>query len=111
MKLPGGEHAIVAIVKLHDYCLNPLHPRGRHKARVFRSAPLTQADAELLREELLRAAREADVAVGDVDGYGERYTIDFGFALNVRRAVVGSTWIVRRGERFPRLTSCFVLLN
>lgn len=82
MKLPGGERAIVDIVKLHDYVLNPLHPRGhprgRHKARVFRSAlGLTQADAEFLREELLRAAREAAVAVGDVDEYGERYTHRF----------------------------------
>lgn len=98
------------IVKLHDYCLNPLHPRGRHKARVFRSAlGLTQADADFLREELLRAAREGDVAVGDVDEYGVRYIIDFGFVPNVRQAIVRSTWIVRRGERFPRLTSCFVL--
>ena len=110
MKLPGGEHAIVDIVKLHDYCLNPLHPRGRHKARVFRSVlGLTQADAEILRDELLRAAREADVAVGDVDEYGERYTFDFCLELSVRRAIIRSTWIVRRGEPFPRLTSCFVL--
>ena len=110
MKLPSGDHAIVDIVKLHDYCLNPLHPRGRHKARVFRSAlGLMQGDAEFLREQLLHAAREGDVAVGEVDEYGERYTIDFGFALNGRQARVRSTWIVRRGERFPRLTSYFVL--
>ena len=73
MKLPGRERATVDIVKLRDYCLNPLRARGRHKARVLRSAlGLTQADAEILRDELLRAAREADVAVGEVDEYGER---------------------------------------
>ena len=28
---------IVDLAKLRDYCLNEEHPRGRHKARVFRS--------------------------------------------------------------------------
>ncbi|MGA2181730.1 MAG: DUF6883 domain-containing protein [Bryobacteraceae bacterium] len=112
MKLPGGEQAVVDIVKLHDYCLNPLHPSGRHKARVFAAAlGLTRADSGFLREELLRAAREADAAVGDKDQYGERYTIDFGLARGAHLAMVRSTWIVRRGEGFPRLTSCFVLLT
>jgi hypothetical protein len=56
MKLPGGEHAIVDIAKLQDYCLYPLHSRGRHKARVFMSAlGLSRADAEYLRDELFRA--------------------------------------------------------
>jgi hypothetical protein len=112
MKLPGGEHAFVDLAKLRDYCLNPLHPRGRHKARVFVSAlGLTRADAEFLRDELLRAAREADAVMDDVDEYGERYTIDFGLARDLRRAMVRSTWMVRRGERSPRLTSCYVLLS
>ena len=57
MKLPGAERAIVDIAKLRDYCLDPHHPRGRHKARVFASAlGLTQADAEILREALLAGA-------------------------------------------------------
>ena len=100
------------IVKLREYCLNPLHPRGRHKARVFASVlSLTRADAEFLRGELVRAAREADAAMGDADEFGERYTIDFDFARDACRAMVRSTWIVLRGEGFPRLTSCYVLLN
>jgi hypothetical protein len=112
MKLPGGELATVDIVKLHDYCLNPLHPRGRHKARVFASAlGLIRADAEFLRRELLRAAREANAVVGDVDEYGERYTIDFGLTRGVRRATIRSTWIIGRSDPVPRLTSCFVLLK
>jgi len=65
MKLPGGDNAIVEIAKLRDYCLDPKHPRGRHKARVFAAMGLAQADAGFLREALLRAARDADALVGD----------------------------------------------
>jgi hypothetical protein len=36
--LPRGEDAVLDIRKIEDYCLSPLHPRGRHKARVFRAA-------------------------------------------------------------------------
>ena len=57
MLLPNGEHAIVDIRKLRDYCLNQDSPRGSNKARVFLAAlRLTAADAELLREELLEVA-------------------------------------------------------
>ena len=112
MKLPGSEHAVVDIAKLRDYCLNPSHPRGRHKARIFAATlGLAQADAEFLRQELLRAAREANAIEGDADDYGKRYMVDFELALNDRRAALRSAWIVRRGEEFPRLASCFVLLR
>ncbi len=51
MRLPRGERATVDFVKLRDYCLNPLHPRGRHKARGFASVlGLKRADAGFLRE-------------------------------------------------------------
>jgi hypothetical protein len=57
MKLPNGENAVVDIEKLIDYCRNPDHPRGKHKARVFESASgLTAQHAEFLRQQLLNAA-------------------------------------------------------
>jgi hypothetical protein len=112
MKLPGGDRAIVDIAKLRDYCLNSAHPRGRHKARVFASAlGMTTADAEFLRGRLLRAARDGSATPGDSDEHGERYTVDFGLEWGGRQAVVRSAWIVGRGDRDPRLTSCFVLLK
>jgi hypothetical protein len=47
-KLPNGERAVIGIEKLREYSLNPLHSRGRHKARVFWAAlALTQAGAEM----------------------------------------------------------------
>jgi hypothetical protein len=68
MKLPGGANAIVEISKLRDYCLDPRHPRGRHKARVFLTAlDLSQGEAEFLRNALLKAAREEDAALGEAD--------------------------------------------
>lgn len=112
MKLPGGAAAIVETSKLRGYCLNPRHPRGRHKARVFLSAlGLEQGDADFLRTALMDAAREGDAAAGESDDYGDRYTVDFKVVRGVREATVRSAWILLRGESAPRLTSCFVLLD
>ena len=38
MLLPNAEKAVVDISKLRDYCLNPNHEVGKHKARVFSAA-------------------------------------------------------------------------
>ncbi|MDQ2900810.1 MAG: hypothetical protein M3Y07_13575 [Acidobacteriota bacterium] len=112
MKLPRGENAVVEIAKLRNYCLSPSHPRGRHKARIFASVlGLSQADADVLSEELLRAARNGEATKGATDDYGERYIVDFELAMNDRLARIRSAWIVRRHDRPPRLTSCYVLLD
>jgi uncharacterized protein DUF6883 len=59
--LPHGDEAIVDIRKIEDYCLNPSHPRGRHKARVFREAlDVQRSNAALLRDVLLEAARSSE---------------------------------------------------
>jgi hypothetical protein len=51
MRLPRPERAVVDIAKIRDYYLNPKHPRGRHKAKVFASAlGITQQNAGLLRQ-------------------------------------------------------------
>jgi hypothetical protein len=61
VRLPNAEQAVVEISKLRDYVLNPAHPRGRHKARVFASAlDITQTDVELLRQQLLDAVTAKD---------------------------------------------------
>jgi hypothetical protein len=72
---------------------------------VFFAAVLgfTQADADVLRKELLIAAREGDAIEGEADEYGVRYTIDFEVMRNQGRAKVRGTWIVLRNEPFPRL--------
>src|SRR5204862_5130674 len=102
MKLPNAENSVVDIDKLRDYCLNPEHPRGRHKARVFASAlGLTAADAEELRDALLGAARTQDAVPTEADEYGQRYMLDFTMSRPIP-VVIRSSWIVRHGEDFPR---------
>ncbi len=110
MKLPGGDRAVVDIAKFRDYCLNDQHPRGRHKARVFASVlGLTAADADVLRQALLGAAREGQALESDRDNYGQRYVVDLEMSGPRGRASVQSSWIILHGEDFPRLTSCYVL--
>lgn len=109
MRLPHGEQAIVEMVKLQKYCLSLSHPRGRHKARVFAAVlGLTADDAELLRDALLQAARTEEAIPTDQDEFGQRYVIDFQMQGSQGTAIVRSAWIVRTGEQFPRLTSCYV---
>jgi hypothetical protein len=110
MKLPHADRAVVDLVKLRDYCLSPVHARGRHKARVFAAVlGLTAADAEMLRAALLAAALAEEAIPGEQDAYGQRYVIDFLMRGPRGQAIVRSSWIVRAGEDVPRLTSCYVL--
>ncbi len=109
-RIPGAAQAIVDIAKLRDYCLSMDHPEGRHKARVFLSAlGMTSSDSEELREALLAGVRNNDATPVKGDRYGQRYTVDIFFIHRDCKAVIRSGWIVRTGEGFPRLTSCYVL--
>ncbi|MGH9791704.1 MAG: DUF6883 domain-containing protein, partial [Candidatus Acidiferrales bacterium] len=110
MKLPNPERAVVDIEKLRGYCLNPQHLRGRHKARVFAAVlGITAEKAELLRTALLEAALHREATPTEQDTHGQRYVLDFELDGPSGRGMVRSCWIVRAGETFPRLTTCYVL--
>lgn len=101
---------MVDIAKLRDYCLNSNHPEGRHKARVFLSAlGLTAADAEVLKTAFLSAAMQNDAIATELDEFGQRYVVDLAVYRGERKAFVRTSWVVRKQEDFPRLTSCYVL--
>lgn len=110
MRIPNADRAVVDIAKIRDYCLNPDHPRGRHKARVFHSAlGLTRDHTRDLRDLLIHAVRSLDAESTESDDYGRRYVIDFMARGPAGSAMVRSAWIVLHIEDFPRLTSCYVL--
>lgn len=95
--------------KLTDYCLNPAHPLGRHKARVFRAAlGLTADDAEWLRMEILDLIGTAGIETIGTDRFGTRYRADLEIRRHRRRAVIRTVWIAADG-RSPRFVTCWVV--
>src|SRR5438132_14433902 len=100
--------AIVDIQKLRAYCLNPHHPKGRNKARVFAAVGIRQADAEELRMALLNAA-SAEARLGVVNAYGQRFIVDSDLLRSGRTVKIRSTWIVLTGTDSPRLTASYLL--
>ena len=110
MRVPNAELAVVDLRKLTEYCLSTTHAVGKNKAKVFRSAlGVTSADAETLRDWLLEAVVGQDASLDRIDEFGERYGLDFEATTATGSAIIRSGWIVRAGEDFPRLTTCFVL--
>jgi hypothetical protein len=112
MRLPNAENAVVDIAKLRDYCLNPSHPEGKHKARAFlEKLGLERDDAELLRQAILEAILKTEAVEQNAIEYGRRFVVDFeiqrGVGVVIYRAVVRTAWIIRNNEDFPRLTTCF----
>ncbi len=110
MKLLNAERAFIDNEKLHSYCLSLDHPRGRNKARIFASLlGLTADDFEVLRDALLEAVLTEEAETGEQDAFGRRYTVDFQMDGPTKKVTIRSAWIVRTGEDFPRLTSCYIL--
>ena len=60
---------------------------------------------------MLQAVRVEEAVRQGSDEYGDRYAVDFELTRGVRRAKIRSLWIIRRLEAFPRLTTCYVLLD
>jgi hypothetical protein len=107
--LPGAERAIVAIEKLRDYCLNPDHIDGKHKAFVFQQ--LLQwgpDDAFRLKSLILTGILQEPAKVRHEDAYGRRYAVDIPYVHHDRMIRVRTGWIIKTGEDYPRLTSCYI---
>lgn len=110
MFVPNAENAFVDIRKLTDYCLNPNHEIGKHKAQVFKSAlNIDIEDAEKLSETLLFAVKNTEAQIGKFDKFGQRYTVDFELENNDKKATIRSGWIIKTERDFPSLTTCFIL--
>jgi hypothetical protein len=110
MPLPNSDRAVLDIRKIEDYCLNPDHPIGCHKARVFREAlDIGRAEATGLADEFLHAVRTGAASPAGVDEWGPRWSVDVAIFRQNRRAMVRTIWMVRVGEDFPRFVTCWVL--
>jgi hypothetical protein len=110
MLIPNAENAVVDIRKLRDYCLNPEHDDGKHKARLFSSIlGMTADNAEELRQILLKIVKTDSARLGRQDEFGQRYTIDFQVEWQDRSGIIRSGWIIEHNSNIPKLTTCYPL--
>ena len=94
MQIPNSHKAVVEIQKLRDYSLNPNHPVGKHKARVFRAAlGVGLKDADSLRNQALEIALAGNVN-REPSVFGDKYVIDSILEYRGMSAVVRFCWIV-----------------
>ena len=108
-RLPNRERALLDIRKIEDYCLNPAHPRGRHKARAFRAAlGVGRNDAQWLRKSILEGIQGADAIELAADAWGVRWRVDVAVSRQGSSVLVRTLWIVRTGEDIPRFVTCWV---
>ena len=110
MTLPNAERAIIDIRKLRDYCLNPLHDEGQHKARLFATIlGMTADDAEDLRDLLLEAVTTHEAHLRRRNTYRQCYTVDCHVVWQGKQAMIRSGWIIEHHTDVPRLTTCYPL--
>jgi len=101
--LPNVDRAVVDIAKLRDYCLNPDHEDGKHKARVFASAlDLRQGDADWLRGRLLEAAVSEQAIMISKNRFGTLYVIDFLLTTSSKISIRPELLDRQDRRRFPK---------
>lgn len=106
MKLPNN--LVIDVYKLSEYVLNPEHPEGRHKARVFLAAlGITKTDANWLATIIREQIDDSDVFSQGSTPWGDLYRIDMEIVHGTRCAKVRTGWICSDGQ--ARLTTCFVI--
>jgi uncharacterized protein len=109
--LPNFERAVIPIQKLASYALNPEHPEGKHKARVFKSALEIErrhagALAELIRASLPKAPAERE----QTTEYGDLWTNWHAvIGLNGQSAIITAAWMYKKqAADIPELVSCYI---
>jgi hypothetical protein len=108
MKLPNCESAYVPDAKLLDYLLSPSHPEGGPKAAFFAAIGYSRTQAESLRTELLRIAREGTLMEESTIDCGQKYVVEgllprpSGHGIPLR-----TIWVIDRGVTAPRFVTAY----
>jgi uncharacterized protein DUF6883 len=108
--LPNYQNAVIPENKLLRYSLDPMHPSGKHKAIVFKSAlGFDQSNWEILKQSILDELPYHEAKATKEDGHGKRYKVILpinGPNGNTRDVVV--TWIIKAETDYPSLDSTWV---
>jgi hypothetical protein len=108
--LLNAEHAVIEPNKLASYALDPTHPKGGHKARVFESAlGYNSTNADILASRVQEGILSAPAKVLEVNNFGQLMAVDMPIpGINGETAVVRTGWMYETDALVPRLTTLFV---
>jgi hypothetical protein len=107
--LPYFQNAVIEQRKLLDYVLNPVHPVGGHKTRVFAAAlGFTQSNSDDLEAEIRRALATHPAHERPLKPWGREFTVDVLLSGPLGRAIVRTGWMLDNDSEVPRMTTAFV---
>ena len=108
--LPGADKAVVPIEKFTKYALEPKHPRGSDKARVFRSVlGYTKENAEILVARIKENVDKYPVVFKGMGNHGAKYEILMEIeGINGRKGVIVTAWQIDHDTDYPKLISAYV---
>lgn len=113
-RVPNADQATIDTAgKLVQYALNPDHPEGAPKARVFASAlGFTREHADELASELLDVVRTTTATRRPPHAYGHEFEVVAPITgPNGRTFPVVAAWFIEFGSSAPRLTTTYVDLS
>ena len=108
--IPNVGNASIDSRKLTDYALNPEHPVGGNKAKVFESAlGYNKSNAEEFMQQIYEKLPGGRATLGKLDEFGQRYTVDISITgPNGNTVEVRTGWIIKKASDTPALTTIFV---
>lgn len=108
--LPNADRAVIDPAKFASYALNPDHPTGRHKARVFRAAlGYDQSNFQDLMDRIRLAMSQEEAVLLRSDQHGRHYRVDVAVEGPNGAARIRTIWLQDPDTDVPRLTTAFVL--
>lgn len=95
--LPNFEKATIDPKKLTEYALNPEHPVGGNKAKVFESVlGYNKSNWEQLAQQVQEKLPQSEAISKGSNGFGELYQVDMNITGSTgRSALVRTGWIVK----------------
>jgi hypothetical protein len=107
--LVNGDKAIIPSDKLTRYALDPNHPRGGDKARVFKAAlGYDQSSYGGLDKQIRVGIQREHAEPGASNEYGSQFSVDIPVTGPAGSAIVRTGWIYDKSSDVPRLTTAFV---
>ncbi|MBK2672054.1 type VI secretion system tube protein Hcp [Citrobacter freundii] len=108
--LLNAKHAVIDPKKMASYALNPEHPVGGNKARVFESAlGFNPSNAGFLVSRVQQGIISSSAELGAYDKFGQRMSVDIPIiGVNGETAIVRTGWMYETDSLVPRMTTIYV---